>query len=200
MTSTQTKTGRRVVAQISTTLDGRVSGPKGPSDMEVVARYAGSDAAHARSAEALAAATTALLGRVNYEGFYGYWPPVAVNETADPRDRNIARWLDDVEKVVFSTTMTDATWANSRIAERGPVEEVRQLRGTDGGDILVVNSVSIIRQLLAGEQVDRLLIDLVPEVAGGGATLFEAGLPPSSWSLTDAVTAADGALLLTYDR
>jgi hypothetical protein len=54
----------------------------GPSDMEVVARYAGSDAAHARSAEALAAATTALLGRVNYEGFYGYWPPVAVDETA----------------------------------------------------------------------------------------------------------------------
>ena len=200
MTSTQTKAGRRVVAQISTTLDGRVSGPKGPSDMEVVARYAGSDAAHARSAEALAAATTALLGRVNYEGFYGYWPPVAVDETADPRDRNIARWLDDVEKVVFSTTMTDATWANSRIAERGPVEEVRQLRGTDGGYILVVNSVSIIRQLLAGEQVDRLLIDLVPEVAGGGATLFEDGLPPSSWSLTDAVTAADGALLLTYDR
>src|ERR671912_136564 len=172
MTSTQTKAGRRVVAQISTTLDGRVSGPKGPSDMEVVARYAGSDAAHARSAEALAAATTALLGRVNYEGFYGYWPPVAVDETADPRDRNIARWL----------------------------EEVQQLRGTDGGDILVVNSVSIIRQLLAGEQVDRLLIDLVPEVAGGGATLFEDGLPPSSWSLTDAVTAADGALLLTYDR
>src|SRR5918994_1348022 len=200
MTSTQTKAGRRVVAQISTTLDGRVSGPKGPSDMEVVARYAGSDAAHARSAEALAAATTALLGRVNYEGFYGYWPPVAVDETADPRDRQIDRWLDDVEKVVFSTTMTDATWANSRIAERGPVEEVRQLRGTDGGDILVVNSVSVIRQLLAGEQVDRLLIDLLPEIAGGGATLFEDGLPPSSWSMIDAVTAADGALLLTYDR
>jgi dihydrofolate reductase len=200
MTSTQTKTGRKVVAQISTTLDGRVSGPQGPSDMEIVARYADSDAAHARSAEALAAATTALLGRVNYEGFYGYWPPVAVDETADPRDRNIARWLDDVEKVVFSRTMTDAAWANSRMAERGPVEEVQQLRGTDGGDILVVNSVSIIRQLLAGKQVDRLLIDLVPEVAGGGTTLFEDGLPPSSWSLTDAVTAADGALLLTYDR
>ena len=63
-----------------------------------------------------------------------------------------------------------------------------------------MNSVSIIRQLLAGEPVDRRLIDLVPEVAGGGATLFEDGLPPSSWTLTDAVTAADRALLLTYDR
>jgi dihydrofolate reductase len=200
MTNAETNGRRRVVAQISTTLDGRVSGPKGPSDMEVVARYAGSDAAHARSAEALAAATTALMGRVNYEGFHGYWPPVAQDETADPRDRNIARWLDDVEKVVFSKTMTDAPWANSRIAQRGPVEEAQHLRGTEGGDILVVNSASIIRQLLAGEQVDRLLIDLVPEVAGGGARLFEDGLPPSSWSLTDKVTADDGALLLTFDR
>jgi dihydrofolate reductase len=198
--SAQTKDGRSVVAQISTTLDGRVTGPEGPADMEVIARYAVSDAAHARSAEALAAATTAFLGRVNYEGFYGYWPPIADDETADPRDRNIARWLDDVEKVVFSTTMTDAQWANSRIANGGPVEEVRLLRDTEGGDILVVNSVSIIRQLLAGEQLDRLLIDLVPEVAGGGTTLFEGALPPSSWSLTDAVTAGDGALLLTYDR
>jgi dihydrofolate reductase len=192
--------GRNVVAQISMSLDGRVTGPEGPADMEIIAGYAGSDAAHARSAEALAAATTALLGRLNYEGFYGYWPPVAADETADPRDRNIARWLDDVEKVVFSTTMTDAPWANSRIADSGPVEEVRQLRDTDGGDILVVNSVSIIRQLLAGEQLDQLLIDLVPEVAGGGTALFEDGVPRSSWSLTDAVTADDGALLLTYDR
>ena len=198
--SAQTKAGRRVVAQISMTLDARVTGPEGPADMEVIASYAGSDAAHARTAEALGAATTALLGRLNYEGFYGYWPPVALDETADPRDRNIARWLDDVEKVVFSTTMTDAPWSNSRIADRGPVEEVRELRGTEGGDILVVNSVSIIRQLLAGEQVDRLLIDLVPEVAGGGTALFEDGTPHSSWSLTGAVTADDGALLLTYDR
>jgi dihydrofolate reductase len=198
--SAQTKSGRRVVAQISTTLDGRVTGPDGPADMEVIGRYAVSDAAHARSAEALAAATTALLGRANYEGFYGYWPPIVADETADPRDRNIARWLDDVEKVVFTTTMTDAPWTNSRVAKGGPVEEVEQLRSTDGGDILVVNSVSIIRQLLAGEQLDRLLIDLVPEVSGGGATLFEDGVPRSSWSLTDAVTADDGALLLTYDR
>ena len=198
--SAQTNGQRRVVAQISMTLDGRVTGPGGPADMEIVAGYAGSDAAHAREAEALAAATTALLGRVNYEGFYGYWPPVAADESADPRDRNIGRWLDEVEKVVFSTTMTEAPWVNSRIADGGPVEEVKQLRDTEGGDMLVVNSVSIIRQLLAGDQLDRLLIDLVPEVSGGGTVLFEDGLPRSSWSLTQAVNADDGALLLTYDR
>src|SRR5262245_64331096 len=103
--SAQPNAGRRVVAQISMTMDGRVTGPGGPADMEVIAGYAVSDAAHERSAGALAAATTALLGRLNYEGFYGYWPPVAPDETADPRDRTIARWLADVAKAMLSTTL-----------------------------------------------------------------------------------------------
>ena len=198
--SRQSESGRRVVAQISMTLDGRVNGPAGPGDMEVVARHAGTDAAHQRAAQVLGAATTALMGRGNYEGFYGYWPPVARDETADPRDRAIARRLDDLEKVVFSKTMKDAPWKNSRVADAGPVEEVRRLRATHGGDIVVVNSSSLIRQLIAGEELDRLHIDLVPEVAGSGATLFEDGLPPSSWTLAKSVIADDGTVLLTYER
>ena len=197
---TNRKHGRAVVAQISLSLDGRVSGPAGPSDMESIASHAGSDASHERSARVLANATTALMGRVNYEGFHGYWPPVADDETADERDRAIARWLDEVEKVVVSTTMADAPWANSRIAEDGPVEEVRRLRDTAGGDILVVNSSSIIRQLLAAGELDRLVIDLVPEIAGDGARLFDNGLPSSSWTLSESTVADDGAVLLTYNR
>jgi dihydrofolate reductase len=191
---------RRVVAQISMTLDGRVSGPGGPGDMEVVAGHAGTAAAHDRAAEVWGAATTALMGRGSYDGFYGYWPPVAADENADPRDRAIGRWLDDVEKVVFSTTSTHAPWKNSRHAEGGPVEEAQRLRGTEGGDILVVNSSSLIRQLLAAGELDRLHIDLVPEVAGAGATLFEDGLPSTSWTLVKSVTADDGTVLLTYER
>lgn len=47
-------------------------------------------------------ATTAVLGRVNAEGFMGYWPSVAEDENADPRDRGYAKWLVDTEKVVLA--------------------------------------------------------------------------------------------------
>lgn len=197
---TDRKRGRTVVAQISLSLDGRVSGPGGPSDMESIASHAGSGAAHERGARVLGNATTALMGRLNYEGFHGYWPPVVRDETADERDRAIARWLDEVETVVFSTTMTDAPWANSRIAEDGPAEEVKRLRDTSGGDILVVNSSSVIRQLIAADELDRLVIDLVPEIMGDGTRLFEDVLPSSSWTLTTSTIADDGTVLLTYDR
>lgn len=46
-----------------------------------------------------------LDARYNYEGFAGYWPSVATNDTADRRDRVFAQWLDEVEKIAFSTTL-----------------------------------------------------------------------------------------------
>jgi dihydrofolate reductase len=52
-----------------------------------------------------AGATTVLLGRKNYQGFSSYWPAVADDEEADPRDRGFSRWLNGVEKVVFSRTL-----------------------------------------------------------------------------------------------
>jgi dihydrofolate reductase len=96
--------------------------------------------------------------------------------------------------------MTDAPWSNSRIADRSPAEEVKRLRDTEGGDIVVVNSSSIMRQLMLANQLDRLVIDLVPEIAGDGARLFEDVLPSSSWALSSSTVADDGTVLLTYDR
>jgi hypothetical protein len=60
-----TDRGRIVVAQISLSLDGRVSGPAGPFDMTQIASDAVTDAAHERSARVLGTATTALMGRIN---------------------------------------------------------------------------------------------------------------------------------------
>jgi dihydrofolate reductase len=145
-------------------------------------------------------AGTVLLGRANYEGFGGFWPMVADMAEADPRDRQFARWLNDAEKIVFSRTLTAATWMNSRIADGEPADVVRQLRDRDGGDIWVMSSQSIIRQLLEAGEIDRLHLHLAPELVGGGTRLFTDGLPQSSWTLTDLSTTDSGAVWLIYDR
>lgn len=200
MTSNTTSTDRRVVANISLSLDGRVTGPGGEFDMGWVARHAVTDAARDLMVRQTNTGTTVLLGRKNYEGFGGYWPTVATDENADPRDRTLARWLDSVEKVVFSRTLESVDWANSRLADGEPADVVKQLRQQEGGDIIVQNSVSLIRQLLAADEVDRLTLVFCPEIIGGGTPLFEDGLPATSWSLTDLATADTGAMCLYYDR
>jgi dihydrofolate reductase len=200
MAADHTASGRRVVGNISLSIDGRVTGPGGDQDMGWVARHAVTDAARELMVRQTSTASTVLLGRKNYEGFGGYWPAVAADESADPRDRTLARWLDSVEKVVFSTSLTSVDWSNSRLADAEPADIVRQLRKADGGDIIVQNSVSIIRQLLAADEIDRLTLTLCPEIVGGGTRLFEDGQPATSWTLTDLATADTGAMCLYYDR
>jgi dihydrofolate reductase len=191
---------RRVVANVAVSLDGRVNGPGGEMDMSWVVPHAVSDGARDHMLRVTGPATTVLLGRKNYVGFGGFWPSVAAMDDADPRDRAFSRWLDDTDKIVFSSTLTDATWRNSRLASTDPAAAVAALRDTGGGDIVVLASISIIRQLLRADQVDRLSIMLCPVVAGGGERLFDDTIPAGDWVPAGSWPTESGATNLFYDR
>jgi len=191
---------RTVTANISLSLDGRTNGAGGDYDMSWIVPHAITEGARDHMTRVTSTATTALLGRKNFEGFGGYWPAVADDENAAPQDRAFSRWLNAVEKVVFSTTLTESPWANSRIVNADPAAVLKQLREEPGGDIIVLASSSVIRALLAADELDRLSITLTPELVGGGARLFEDGIPATSWKLTDSTPTESGALCLLYDR
>jgi dihydrofolate reductase len=200
MTTTTSPQGRRIVGNISLSLDGRTTGPGGDHDMGWIVPHAVTDASRAHMTRVTSTATTALLGRKNYEGFAGFWPTVAEDQTAHPADRAFSRWLNTVEKVVLSTTLATADWHNTQIAAADPVATAKQLRQQDGGDIIVLASASVIRALLEAGELDRLSITLCPELVGGGARLFQDGPAGTSWSLAGVTTADSGAICLLYDR
>ena len=198
--SQKTRKSRTVIGNISLSLDGRVTGPDGEYDMGWIVPHAITGTARDHMIAVTTPATTALLGRKNYTGFGGYWPGVADDETADPRDRAFSKWLNSVEKIVFSSTLKDATWENSRIVDANPAQVIEELRQQEGGDIIVLASSSVIKSLLLADALDCLSITLCPEIAGGGACLFEDGLPSSSWRLRQSTVTESGALCLLYDR
>lgn len=191
---------RTVIGNISLSLDGRVNGPGGEYDMGWIVPHAITSAARTHMVGVTIPATTVLLGRKNYMGFGGYWPAVAGDPVAEPRDRLFAQWLNAVEKIVFSSTLQEATWNNSRIINAGPTTVVEELKRQEGGDIIVLASGSVIKSLLKADLLDRLSITLCPEIAGGGARLFEDGLPSSSWALHRSMVTESGALCLLYAR
>jgi len=190
-------TDRRVTANLSLTLDGRYHGAGG--DLGPIVRYATTDIARAHLARIHQDATTAVLGRGNAEGFLGWWTPLADDEDADPRDRAYARWLRDVEKVVLSRTRTQAPGTNSRIANAPAAEVVAELKARGEGEILVNSSPSVIKDLLAADLIDRLLLIICPEIAGAGERLLDDGLPATGWTLTHHAVGDMGELSLTYD-
>ena len=193
-------TARTIIGNISLSLDGRVTGPGGEYDMSWIVPHAITNVARDHMISVTKPATTALLGKKNYMGFGSYWPQVADDETADPHDRAFSKWLNSVEKIVFSTSLKEATWENSRIVDADPVTVVAKLQKQSGGDIIVLASSSILKSLLRADALDCLSITLCPEVAGGGARLFENGLPATSWSLRQSKISESSALCLLYDR
>lgn len=191
---------RRVVANIALSMDGYYQGPGGAADMGWLMPYAVSDIARDHLTDLWQPATTTLLGRVNAEGFFSYWPTVADDDTADPRDRAYGAWMRDTEKVIVSSTLTDAPWSNARVLHEPPADVVDRLKGEPGGDIVVFSSASVIQALLAADRVDRLSFTVFPETLGGGRRLLEAGLPPATWTLAHAAAGDHGVVSVAYDR
>lgn len=192
------QSGRKVVAHITVSMDGRTAGPQG--DLGWLIEHAIYDQTRAHFEGVWRGADSVLLGRINYEGFHGYWPLVAANPDSYPRDRDMAQWLDDVEKVVFSRTLTSVDWPNSRLADREPADEIRELKAAEGRDILVLTSSSLIRELLDAQLVDELHLTVLPVILGDGPRLLIDGMAGSRWELARTAVLAYGAVWLTWTR
>jgi dihydrofolate reductase len=193
-------TDRLVTANLTLSLDGRYNGPGGAYDLAAIVPYASTDVARDHLTRIWENATTAVLGRLNAEGFLGFWPSVADNEDADPRDRGYAKWLRDTEKVVFSTTLTESPWEHTRLVNAPATDVIADLKTTGGGEILVNSSASIIKALLSADLLDRLYLMITPEITGGGQRLFDDGLPATKWTVTHRDSGELGELAMVYDR
>ncbi|MCQ4198763.1 dihydrofolate reductase family protein [Streptomyces sp. NPDC060311] len=194
------QTGARIVTNMALSLDGRYAAPDNPLDMSWVMPYAVSDVARDHLTGLWETATTALLGRVNAEGFLGFWPTVIGMGGADPRDEAFAEWLVGTEKVVLSSTLDTAPWERTTVVDKPTAQVAEDLKATRNGDILVLSSASVVKALLRADAVDRLALTVFPILLGGGPRLFEDGLPAGGWTLVGQSAGEDGTLALVYDR
>lgn len=188
---------RNVVLWIGMSLDGFTSGENEQLDWLVPhATRPESEAIFRRLRERC---DTVLVGRVNYEGFLGYWPKVKDDPKASRNDVEISRWLDDIPKVVFSRTLREVTWKNARLAKGNAVEEVAALKRGPGKDIIIQNSTRLAQTLLAAGLVDELQIIVAPVVLGAGRALFS-GLPRRiDLGSRELTRYDDGAFCVRYD-
>lgn len=190
---------RSILANATVSLDGYTAGAD-PFDMSWLVSHALDERGRSHFAGIYQNATTALLGRRNFEGFQGYWPPVADDPAAHPRDRAYARWQTSVEKVVFSRTLQTITAPNARLAARELADEVADLKQSDGGDVIVLSSASIIRGLLEADLIDELHLQVVPVVLGAGLRFWPEGAPRTDWELAGVEVQPSGGIYQAHRR
>jgi dihydrofolate reductase len=154
--------------QINVSLDGFTAGPSGELDWLIIEpemwRY---------SVDQLQTVDTVLLGRVNYEGFYGYWPTVTSNPASTPTDREFSQWLDATPKLVFSKTLDKVEWQNSRLATGTISEEIIKLKQQPGKDMLIMNSTTLKQSFMQEGLLDDYWLMIHPVAVGEGKALFK---------------------------
>ncbi len=111
-----------------------------------------------------------LFGRVTYEQMAAYWPtPAAVQAMPE-----VAKAMNSLPKIVFSTSLEDATWQNTRLVKTGMLDAVRELKRSDAGsDMAIMGSGKVVAQLAEARLVDEYQLVVNPIVLGAGRTMFE---------------------------
>jgi dihydrofolate reductase len=137
-----------------------------------------------RDAEAL------LLGRVTYEGFAGAWPE---------RDGEFADKMNAMPKYVVSATLTDPGWNNTTVLDGDPMDAVAELRGREGGTLLVAGSRTLVHALHDEGLVDEYVLMTFPTVLGSGRRVFPDDIETRrDLELVDAKPLESGTVILTY--
>ena len=134
---------------------------------------------------------TVLLGRVGYQEWSGYWPNAG---TDDP----FGAFINPVKKFVASRTLTgDLEW-NSKLMDAPLTDFVTALKQTEGGEISVMASISLVRQLLFAGLLDSLTVMMHPVIAGQGRHLFEPTDPVTRLTLQNSRVTSAGNTILSY--
>lgn len=118
---------------------------------------------------------------------------------ADP-ESEVARLLNNIDKVVFSTTLTEAAWNGSRLVRDHVPEEVARLKAQPGKGIAVFGSADLAATLMQHSLIDEYPIAVNPVVLGGGTALFRKGAERLNLRLLDTKIFRSGIVELRYAR
>ncbi|MEA2701050.1 MAG: hypothetical protein QOI66_5321 [Myxococcales bacterium] len=135
-----------------------------------------------------------LLGRVTYQMMVAFWPTSQAKQTAPA----VAEGINKMPKVVFSRTLDEVTWNNTKLVKTGLLEEVRALKNAAGGNITILGSGKLVAQLAPQGLIDQYDLIVNPVVLGRGRTLFEGIETRLALKLAKTRTFKNGNVLMTY--
>lgn len=189
---------RRIIANTFVSLDGVMQGPGGPTEDATggfddggwVFRVWDQDAD-----DAIGSVYTGdydlLLGRRTYDIFAAFWP------YAEGEGAAMGETFSRANKYVLSRGSASLDWENSH--RLSSIEAVAELRQSDGPDLIVPGSGTIVPQLLAAGLLDRLLLLTFPITLGKGKRLFGESTPSGLLKMVDHRISPKGTVIATYE-
>jgi dihydrofolate reductase len=181
---------RKIIVSNMMTLDSLVAGPNGEIDWFV----AGDDFFEDMSV-VYERIGTILFGRITYEGMERFW----TGADADAVDPTITEYMNKTATVVFSRTLDQVTWHNTRLMKGEIGDEVTKLKQEPGKDIIIYGSSTIVSQLTQPGLIDEYWLFINPVILGSGTPEFSGITRQVNLRLSGVKTLQGGTVRLMYE-
>ena len=135
-----------------------------------------------------------LFGRITYEMMKSFWPTTMAMEIMP----KVATQMNNMPKIVFSTTMNEAGWENTTIIKENMTDHVRRMKLGTGSDMTILGSGSIVAQLAQENLIDEYHLVINPTALGKGRNLFQGMNQSISLTLVNTRVFHNGNVLLRY--
>lgn len=150
-----------LVLKMSVSLDGYIAPADESSGWEAAGR---SDDGARWVLDTVSNAGTLLAGAATYARWADYWPGAT---------GPFARPMNEIPKVVFSGSLTSASWGPVTIARGGLAPAITCLkRERTGGYLLAQGGVRFARSLVRTGLIDEYRLVVLPVILGAGEQLF----------------------------
>ncbi|MDQ1141984.1 dihydrofolate reductase family protein [Pedobacter agri] len=181
---------RKITVLSMITLDGVMQAPGGPEeDLSGGFEYGGWSAPfNDEESGKLMQPSDLLLGRKTFKIWEDYWP----------KHTNYWPSINAVTKYVLSTTVTKSDWQNTVVING--IEDIKQIKNSDGSDLQVWGSSELIQLLLKNDLIDELWLFIHPLTLGKGKKLFIDGAIPASFTLKESVVTSKGLIMANFSR
>lgn len=181
---------RKIIVQEWTSVDGFASDREGTTKFFEDSKY--NEGFNEEQFALFERIDAALLGATTYKLFSEFW------QTADAKQEPIAPKLNALHKIVFSKTITQATWQPATIRRDDVADAVRELRREKGRDLILWGSLSLVKRLTEERLVDEYWIIVVPTFLGEGKKFIPEDAAINDMELFDSRTSPSGAVFLKY--
>ncbi len=159
---------RKLIVFNLISIDGYFAGPNGELDwhnydLEI----------SAFSSEQMQTLGALMFGRTTYELMAGYWP----NEEPRQSEPIVAKVMNAIPKIVFSTTLSDVpdapNWKNVTVRRAIDPAEIQAMKNQEGKDIAIFGSGTIVQQMTNLGLIDEYRLMVNPLILGKGKLLFD---------------------------
>jgi dihydrofolate reductase len=135
-----------------------------------------------------------VFGRITYQLMASYWPtPMALQNSPI-----VAKGMNEMPKIVFSRTLDNISWSNTKLIKGDLAAEVRKLKQESGPDMVILGSGTIVSQLAQQSLIDEYQLAVSPIVLGKGRTLFEGVKEKLNLRLARSRTFGNGTVFACY--